>query len=72
MPCYARACRRVRPCPSQRICEATWHACEPPDYWEFPDWHCDVCDADWTLHLGGQPNARPDISHMWHRDPWEG
>lgn len=61
MPCYARACRRVRPCPSQTDCEATWHLCDLHRFASTKA-RCPVCGAVWTYHPregGGD----------WFRDP---
>ena len=60
MPCYARACRRVRPCPSHASCEATWHACTPPDDSPIHRWQCTDCRCLWTLHAD---------DNTWYRDP---
>ena len=62
MPCYARACRRVRPCPSQALCEKSWHLCAPPSRPGVGHWRCPRCKATWTQPTSG----------LWQRDPLEG
>lgn len=58
MPCYARACRRVRPCPSQRSCERVWHLCETSMFRNGTRAACPVCHTVWTRDDGNE----------WHRD----
>ena len=57
MPCYARACRRVRPCPSQPECERVWHACDTSAFRTGLRTACPVCHTIWTR----------DGDTDWHR-----
>lgn len=58
MPCYARACRRVRPCPSQQACEHVWHLCDTSRFRRLRA-SCPVCRAVWTR----------DSDTEWRRQP---
>jgi hypothetical protein len=60
--CYARACRQAQPCPTDRHCEAVWHACTPPPAELCVDYECGDCHATWKWRLGTDGGT-------WHRDP---